>query len=72
LLPNLTKFDDPAECAKTELNVYAIHEEDGISPLIKLMVTNNPELLVNVSIALGRCAQDKNTLIRIHELDGVR
>ena len=30
------------------------------------------DLLVNVSMALGRCAADKHTLVKIHELDGVR
>ena len=49
-----------------------IKDEDGLTPLIKLMATTNPKLLVNVSLALGRCAQDKDTLIKIHELDGVR
>ena len=49
-----------------------IKDEDGLTPLIKLVATTNPKLLVNVSLALGRCAQDKETLIKIHELDGVR
>ena len=61
-----------AECARNEANVTTIKEEDGLSPLIKLIATNHPELLVNVSTALGRCAKDKPTLIKIHELDGVR
>ncbi len=61
-----------AECAKMESNVNTIREEDGLSPLIKLLATTHPELLVNVCISLGRCAQDKDTLIRIHQLDGVR
>ena len=30
------------------------------------------DLLVNVSTALGRCAEDKTTLQLIHKLDGVR
>ena len=62
----------PTECAKTDANVTTIKDEDGLTPLIKLVATTNPKLLVNVSLALGRCAQDKETLIKIHELDGVR
>ena len=62
----------PIECAKTDANVTTIKDEDGLTPLIKLVATTNPKLLVNVSLALGRCAQDKETLIKIHELDGVR
>lgn len=61
-----------AECAKNEQNVNVIRDEGGLEPLIKLINTTHPDLLVNVSLALGRCAEDKNTLINIHELDGVR
>ncbi len=61
-----------AECAKTDANVVSIRDEDGLSPLIKLIATNHPDLLVNVSMALGRCAEDKDTLVLIHRLDGVR
>ena len=52
--------------------MITIKDEDGLTPLIKLVATTNPKLLVNVSLALGRCAQDKETLIKIHQLDGVR
>ena len=34
--------------------------------------TNHPELLVNVSAALGECAKDKDSLKIIHKIDGVR
>jgi len=33
-----------------------------LGPLIKLIATNHPDLLVNVSQALGRCAEDPGTL----------
>lgn len=38
-----------SECAKNETNVETIKDEDGLAPLIKLIATNHPELLVNVS-----------------------
>jgi hypothetical protein len=33
-------------------------------PLIKLISTNGPDLLVNVSEALGQCAKDKGSISR--------
>ena len=40
--------------------------------MIKLISTNGPDLLVNVSEALGQCAKDKEVLHAVIELDGVR
>jgi hypothetical protein len=41
-------------------------------PLIKLISTNGPDLLVNVSEALGQCAKDKEVLQAVIDIDGVR
>ena len=54
------------------MTFVVFQDEDGLSPLIKLINTTHPDLLVNVSLALGRCAEEKTTLIKIHQLDGVR
>jgi hypothetical protein len=61
-----------AECTCTQANIDAIKVEDGLAPLIRLINTNGPELLVNVSTALGECAHDKEALERMRKLDGVR
>ena len=47
-------------------------EEEGLLPLIKLITTNGPDLLVNVSEALGQCAKDKEVLQAVIDIDGVR
>ena len=39
-----------AECAKHQDNRDLIKNEDGLAPLIKLIGTNHPELLVNVRL----------------------
>ena len=31
-----------SECAKTDVNVQTIKEEDGLTPLIQLIATNHP------------------------------
>ena len=49
-----------------------MQEENGLLPLIKLISTNGPDLLVNVSEALGQCAKDKEVLHAVIEIDGVR
>ena len=41
-------------------------------PLIKLITTQGPDLLVNVSEALGQCAKDKEVLQAVIDIDGVR
>ena len=61
-----------AETAKIQRNRDTINNEDGLAPLIRLIATNHPALLVNVSAALGQCAEDKMSLKVIHDLDGVR
>jgi len=50
----------------------SIQEEEGLLPLIKLITTNGPDLLVNVSEALGQCAKDKEVLQAVIDIDGVR
>ena len=54
-----------AECTVTQANIDIIKTEDGLVPLIRLISTNGPELLVNVSRALGECANDKDALERM-------
>ena len=61
-----------AELSVTQANIDIIKNEDGLSPLIRLINTNGPELLVNVSRALGECANDKDALERMRRQDGVR
>jgi hypothetical protein len=61
-----------AELSHTEANIERIKTEDGLVPLIKLINTNGPELLVNVSRALGECANNKDALERMRRQDGVR
>ena len=61
-----------SEAAKQQKNRELIQNEQGLAPLIKLIATNHPDLLVNVSAALGECAKDKAILAEIHRLDGVR
>ena len=41
-------------------------------PLIKLITTQGPDLLVNVSEALGQCAKDRDVLQAVIDIDGVR
>ena len=45
-------------------------EHRGLKPLIRLINTNGPDLLTNVSLALGRCAEDTEALKYIRHLDG--
>ena len=48
-----------------------IHREHrGLKPLIRLINTNGPDLLTNVSLSLGRCAEDHEALKYIRHLDG--
>ena len=61
-----------AELSHTEANIERIKTEDGLIPLIKLINTNGPELLVNVSRALGECANNKDALAMMRRQDGVR
>ena len=61
-----------AELSHTEANIERIKTEDGLVPLIRLINTNGPELLVNVSRALGECANNKDALERMRRQDGVR
>ena len=61
-----------AELSATQANIDIIKTEDGLAPLIRLINTNGPELLVNVSRALGECANDKDALERMRKQDGVR
>ena len=61
-----------AELSVTQANIDIIKNEDGLAPLIRLINTNGPELLVNVSRALGECANDKDALERMRRQDGVR
>ena len=46
-------------------------EHRGLKPLIRLINTNGPDLLTNVSLALGRCAEDGEALKYIRHLDGI-
>ena len=61
--------------AFSELNYYfdiSCREHRGLKPLIKLINTNGPDLLTNVSLALGRCAEDGEALKYIRHLDGIK
>ena len=40
-----------AECAKQQENRELIKNENGLAPLIRLLGTNHPDLLVNVRYA---------------------
>ena len=51
---------------------YRCREHRGLKPLIKLINTNGPDLLTNVSLALGRCAEDGEALKYIRHLDGIK
>ena len=42
-----------SECGKVESNVDIIRSDGGLEPLIKLISTQGPDLLTNVSMALG-------------------
>ena len=53
-------------------NRILIAGKGGISCLIKLLNTTHPDLLVNASIALGRCAEDRDNFKYIYEMDGIR
>ena len=61
-----------AECTVLQANIDIIKTEDGLGPLIRLINTNGSDLLVNVSRALGKCAEDKEVLEKMRKQDGVR
>ena len=61
-----------AECTVLQANIDIIKTEDGLGPLIRLINTNGSDLLVNVSRALGKCAEDKEVLDKMRKQDGVR
>ncbi|XP_023341977.1 armadillo repeat-containing protein 4 [Eurytemora carolleeae] len=75
-----------AESAKTPQNRENIRERGGLKPVIKLIASTSPGLLVNVASAIGRMAEDVETieqtiqypnpqpsgLDQIRNLDGVR
>ena len=44
----------------------------GIDPLVRLLSGTNQSLMVNVTQALGKCAQDPENMVVIDKLDGVR
>ena len=53
-------------CRKT------IRSSGGIDPLVRLLSGTNHALLINVTNALGKCAQDTESMAVIDKLDGVR
>ena len=54
------------------INLHCLfsREHRGLKPLIRLINTNGPDLLTNVTLALGRCAEDTEALKYIRHLDG--
>ena len=51
-----------AECAKESENRMTIRKAGGISPLINLLTTTNPDLLVNTCNALRQCAEEPDSI----------
>ncbi len=61
-----------ASLVVNEKNRKAVRTSGGIDPLVRLLSGTNQELLTNTTTALGRCAQDPDSMSIIDKLDGVR
>jgi hypothetical protein len=50
------------ELAKDPPNRAAIRKAGGISPLVNLLTGTNQALLVNVTTAVGQCAEEQDNM----------
>lgn len=52
-----------AELAKDPVNRMAIRKANGIPPLVSLLTGTNQALLVNVTKAVGHCAEEPDNMM---------
>ena len=56
-----------AESARTHENRELIREQEGLAPIIRLIASTSPGLLVNVAAAIGQMAEDVESLEQVGE-----
>ncbi|XP_026289106.2 armadillo repeat-containing protein gudu [Frankliniella occidentalis] len=61
-----------AECCKVAANRSEVRAHNAIKPLVLHLNGTHQPLLRNVARALNECAKDKECMLEIEELDGVR
>ncbi|KAJ1528314.1 hypothetical protein ONE63_006736 [Megalurothrips usitatus] len=61
-----------AECCKVASNRAEVRAHNAIKPLVLHLNGTHQPLLRNVARALNECAKDKECMLEIEELDGVR
>ena len=61
---NLTKISH-IKMFRTHENRELIREQEGLAPIIRLIASTSPGLLVNVAAAIGQMAEDVESLEQV-------